>query len=111
MDNKIKSTGKILALQKEHLQKYLNQHRKGQIKPFKSLHECGSRSAILSVVPPYSEEFVPKPVTQPFSTVLTELRDEDTFDMNFAVLLHHCKGIEAEISVTQKQDATVEKGT
>ena len=33
---------------------------------FKSLHECGSRSAILSVVPPYSNEFVPKPVTQPF---------------------------------------------
>ena len=56
---------------------------------FKSLYECGSRSAILLVVPPDSDEFVPKPVTQPFPTVLTQLRDEDTFDMYFAELLDH----------------------
>ena len=59
-------------------------------KLFKLVHECGSRSAILSVVPPYSDEFVPKPVTQPFPTVLTELRDEDAFEMNFAELFDHC---------------------
>ena len=27
---------------------------------------------------PYPDEFVPKPVMQPFQTILTELRDEDT---------------------------------
>ena len=50
-------------------------------------------------------------MTQTFHTVLTELRDEDTFDMNFAEWLDHCKRIEAGISVTQKQAATVEKET
>ena len=58
----------------------------------KSLHECGSRSAVLSVVPTYSDGFVPKPVTEPYPTVLTEMRDEYTFDMNFAELLDHCRG-------------------
>ena len=40
---------------------------------------------------------------------MTELRDEDTFDMNFAHLLDHCKGIEAGSSVTQEQADAVEK--
>ena len=44
-------------------------------KLLKSMHECGSRSAIISAVPPYSDEFVPKLVTQPFPLVLTEMRD------------------------------------
>ena len=52
--------------------------RKEADKLFKSLPKCDVKSAIISVVPPYSNEFVPKPVMQPFHTVLTELRDEDT---------------------------------
>ena len=43
-------------------------------------------------------------MTQAFPTVLTELKEEDTIDMNFAELIDHCKGIEAVISVTHEQD-------
>lgn len=78
---------------------------------FKALHDCGSRSAILSVMPPFSDNFVPKPVTNVFPQVLTELRDENTFKLNFAELLEHCKGIRPKISVTQEQADAVETET
>ena len=114
LDNRINSTGKMECASTSTARtssRIPKPTREEADQLFKSLHECGSRSAILSVVPPYSDEFVPKPVTKPFPTVLTELRDEDTFDMNFAELLDHCKGIAAGISVTQEQAATVEKET
>ena len=52
---------RVLALL-GHLQKIPKPTRKEEDKLFKSLHKSGFRSAILSVVPPYSDEFVPKPV-------------------------------------------------
>ena len=60
-------------------------------------------------MPPYSDDFVPKPVTHAFPTVLTELRDEDTFEMNFAVQFNHYKGMKVGISVTQEHADDIEK--
>ena len=89
LDNKIKSTRKMesastsTAMTPSKLPKPTWEEAD---KLFKSLHECSFRSAIISVVPPYSDAFVPKPVMQAFSTVLTELRDEDT---SYKLLTHH----------------------
>ena len=74
LDNKIKSNGKMDSASASTgsartPSKVPKLTWKEANKLFKLLQECGSRSAILSVVPPYSEEFVPKPVTQPFPTI------------------------------------------
>ncbi|KAK6176048.1 hypothetical protein SNE40_014409 [Patella caerulea] len=76
---------------------------------FKSLHASESKPAILSLISPYAEEFVPKPVTEEFPVVLTELRNESCVYMNYNELFKKCQDI--KISVTEEQARSVEIAT
>ncbi|XP_014666314.1 PREDICTED: uncharacterized protein LOC106808215 [Priapulus caudatus] len=65
---------------------------------FGQIHATGVKSAILSVVEPYAEEYIPASVTTQYPTVLTELRDEGTFHLNYKDLLEKCADINIEVS-------------
>ena len=78
---------------------------------FSNLHTGGAKSAILSVIEPFSENFVPKLSSDDFPQILTALRDEHTFSMNYSDLIIHCQQVARGISVTQSQAQAVEKST
>jgi len=63
------------------------------------------------VIEPFSENFVPKLSSDDFPQILTALRDEHTFSMNYSDLIIHCQQVARGISVTQSQAQAVEKST
>ena len=76
---------------------------------FHSLHESGSKPALLALIPSYSEQYVPKPIQGNFPIVLTELRDDSAMHMDYCELLQKCQ--EIEINVTAGQAEAVELAT
>lgn len=65
---------------------------------FNDLSTTGSKSVILSLVVPYSDQFVPKPVCENFPLVLTEHRNNVLFicsDIDIAVSEEQANAVEA----------------
>lgn len=75
----------------------------------KNLSVAGANSAILTVVSPYSDRFIPQPLHTKFPQVLHELADETTFSMNYGELLDHCNRV--EITLKQEECDAVEAAT
>jgi len=69
----------------------------------------GSKSAILSLIEPYSDSFVPKVIGENFPPVLTELRKDEAVHMDYSDLLSMCKDV--DISVSEEQAKAVEAAT
>ena len=78
---------------------------------YKELSNCGSRPALLSLIAPYSESYVPKSLSRNLPVPLTELFSLEATSMDFVTLLNHCETIYESLSVTQEEAATVEKET
>lgn len=76
---------------------------------FASLSKCKTKPAILSLVAPYAEGFVPKSLDESLPPCLSQLYDPDTILMNYGELLNHCKT--CDIRVTQQQVDAVEAST
>jgi hypothetical protein len=57
---------------------------------FKMLHETGTKSAVLQLVPGYSQMFPPKSVEFGLPTPLSELFDKECLNINFAALIKKC---------------------
>ena len=72
------------------------------------LSTSGSRPAILSIIPGYADQFVPKSVLNEYPQVLTELADEACFNMDQAELCEHCQFVARTISVSPQQATAVE---
>ena len=93
--------------------KHQNLNQLFQIQPksslFAALNDTDSKPAILSLVQPYSDKYVPQPMTENFPPVLTELRNESAIHMNYSELLKMCQNI--EIKVTEEQAKAVERAT
>ena len=68
----------------------------------------GTKSSVLSLVPPHNKAFVPK-VQENMPRTLTSLYDQECFNMNFVELLNACENI--EISIEEKECKAVEKAT
>ena len=73
------------------------------------LHSTGKRAGILSCLSPFSDDYMPTSMTDNFPNLLTELVDENCYDMNYAELVSHCQDI--FISVTEEQAEAVEAAT
>lgn len=69
---------------------------------YKKLFESGAKSAILSIVEPFCDSFVPTATNSDFPKVLTELRDEHCYEMNYKELKDHCENIELTCSKDQR---------
>ncbi|XP_041349329.1 uncharacterized protein LOC121368656 [Gigantopelta aegis] len=77
---------------------------------FKSLYDCrDSKPALLSLIPPYSDGYIPTPMEKNFPILLTELRDESAVYLNYSELLKKCQDI--DIQVTEEQARVVETAT
>ncbi|XP_045213619.2 uncharacterized protein LOC123564267 [Mercenaria mercenaria] len=76
---------------------------------YKKFFESGAKSAILSIVEPYCDSFVPTATTSDFPKVLSELRDDKCYQMNYKEVVDHCEKI--EISCSKDQSAAVEFAT
>ena len=67
----------------------------------------------MSIVPPYSKNYIPSPLTENFLQVMTELNEPKTFTLTFTLtfneLLEHCESV--SLKVTKKQSEAVEKAT
>ena len=69
---------------------------------YRSLHNTQTKPVILSLIDTYSEDYVSKPISQVWPTVLSELRDENSISSNFGELLKKCDGINLVITPEQK---------
>lgn len=76
---------------------------------FNALCTTGSKSAILSLIEPYSDHFVSKPIGENFPLVLTELRNEEVVCMDYSDVLCICKDV--EISLSEERAKAVEVAT
>ena len=71
---------------------------------YKSVHDTQTKPVILSLIDSYSEDYVPKPISKVFPTVLTELRDEQLISSNFGELLEKCNLIKLEVTAEQAKE-------
>jgi len=67
----------------------------------KSLSECKSKPVVLSLIPPYSDIYVPDVLKGDLPPVLTEVRNDSAFQLNYTELLQKAKGIELTVSKQQ----------
>ena len=77
---------------------------------YANLSSCGSKPGLLSIVPPYSKEYIPKLLqANDYPQVLTELYDPSVVTKCFTELLELC--IKMELTISKDQQSAVEKAT
>ena len=76
---------------------------------FASLSKCKTKPAILSLVAPYADNYVPKSLNENFPPCVSQLYNPDAILMNYGELLKHCETY--DIEVTQEQADAVEAST
>jgi len=76
---------------------------------FATLRSSASQPAILSLVPPYSDDYVPKTSTTDFPPALDELYNKELHGKSFPEVIEHCRNV--TISVTENQVKNVEEET
>lgn len=76
---------------------------------YESLYKTGVKCAVLSLIPPYADEYVPESIKKKYPMVLTELRNEKTFQLNYMELLDECAKI--NIRVNQNEADAVQLAT
>ena len=76
---------------------------------FASLSKCKTKPAILSLVAPYADNYVPKSLNENLPPCLSQLYNPDAILMNYGELLKHCETY--DIEVTEEQADAVEAST
>ena len=76
---------------------------------YKSLSEAPSKPGILSLIPGYSDPYIPKSKTQHFPQLLQSLHDPKFLSLDYVQLLDVCEGVVLE--VTEDMAAAVEEAT
>ena len=76
---------------------------------FSEIHKSGTKSSILSVIPPYSKEFIPKTLQEVFPKALSELYNKENLGKDFKELIDMAKTV--DVAVTPEEVAAVEKET
>jgi len=76
---------------------------------FKNLSMCGTKPAILSLIPLHSNNYVPKSAMDTFPKPLNELYNPDYIDMDFDELMNACDNF--LITVTEEKSYSVEETT
>ena len=73
---------------------------------FENLSVTGTKPGLLSVVPAYSEQFVPTSANKDFPLPLTSLKNSQYVKMKYHELLKECQSV--SLSVTDKMAENVE---
>ena len=78
---------------------------------FQNLSTGGTKPGVLSVVPKYSDEYVPKSSTKEFPPPLKALKDTKYMEMEYHNLLTECKLVSESIDITAESADSIEKAT
>jgi putative phage-type endonuclease len=78
---------------------------------YRKLAKCNPTSAILSIVEPHCEKFIPKAISEDFPKVLTELKDDNCMTMTHIELKKHCAPLMNAITCDAQQKDAVENVT
>ena len=78
---------------------------------FQNLSAGGTKPGVLSVVPKYSDEYVPKSSTKDFPPPLKALKDTKYMEMEYHNLLTECKLVSESIDITAESADSIEKAT
>ena len=65
---------------------------------FRNLSKCGTKPAILSLIPEYTHNYVPKTSLPNFPEPLTSLQKPEYLELNYLDLLDVCENISVQIS-------------
>ena len=76
---------------------------------YSKLSECGTKPAILSITPPYANNYKPKSDLPEFPAPSMELYRAEYSQYNYTSLLEAC--FETSIDITNEMAATIEKAT
>jgi hypothetical protein len=71
---------------------------------FRNLDQSRAKSVILSITYPYCDKFIPKAISEDFPQVLTNIRDEACFDINYIELVKRSEKM-GFLCTKQKSDA------
>ena len=78
---------------------------------FKNLSLCGTKPAILSLIPEYSNNYIPNTSLSNFPEPLTSLQKPDYLKLNYHDLLDVCEKLFVEITITDNMAKVVELET
>ena len=76
---------------------------------FSEIHKSGKKSSILSVIPPYSKEVIPKTLHEVFPNALSELYNKENVGKDFKDVIDMAKTV--DVAVTPEEVAAREKET
>ena len=76
---------------------------------YKCISQNKHKPAILALVEPYSDDFVPSSLKKSIPKAVTEISDEKTCSLSYEELVLHCKRI--DLGLTEEKITTVEKET
>ena len=78
---------------------------------YQSISKCGSKAAILSLVEPFSDAYVPREFSKEFPQLIPDFRDTSCINLPYAELLVKCKEIKNDIKVSKDQSVFAERET
>ena len=76
---------------------------------FNKLSKCGTKPAILSIVPGYCNEYAPQLLTKSYPKSLSDLYDSKLACLNYKELVDYCQNV--NITMTAEQQSNVEVTT
>ena len=74
----------------------------GQNRP-SCINKCGSKPAILSLVEPFSDAYVPREFNKEFPQLISDFRDTSCINLPYAELLMKCKEIKNDLKVSKSK--------
>ena len=72
---------------------------------FNKLSKCGTKPAILSIVPGYCNEYAPQLLTKSYPKSLSDLYDSKLACLNYKELVDYCQNV--NITMTAEQQSNV----
>ena len=76
---------------------------------FKDINLSGVKPAVLSIIPPYCDGYIPKPLDPAYPKLLTDFYDDSFATKNFMNVLEHCRAL--KVIITPDQAKNVEEAT
>ncbi len=71
---------------------------------YESLSQCGTKPAVLSLIPGYSDDYVPKSTLPEFSQPLSMLYKPEYAEMDYHTLLNVCESVDTGINLVMAKN-------
>lgn len=113
MDKKIEKSGcidKDCNMQKPDETESLGPNVAEIEKFFEDLSLCPSKPAILSIIPPYDDNYIPSILTDVYPKIMSDLYNAELLNLNYLELCRYCENISIDL-INNTEQANVEKLT